>query len=75
MKQRFTGPTFNEFVVELPRPWPEVDAALRGKGIVGGLGLEPVYPECRNAILVCITELRTKDEIDRLARTLEEVLS
>jgi glycine dehydrogenase subunit 1 len=75
VKQRFTGPTFNEFVVELPKPWPAVDAALREKGIVGGLGLESVYPEVKNAILVCITELRTKDEIDRLARTLEEVLS
>jgi glycine dehydrogenase subunit 1 len=75
VKKRFTGPAFNEFVVELVKPWAAVDAALRAKGIVGGYGLGTEYPETGNAALVCVTEMRTKDEIDRLARTLQEVLS
>ncbi|MGB8958875.1 MAG: glycine dehydrogenase, partial [Candidatus Aminicenantales bacterium] len=75
VKRTFTGPVFNEFAVELTKPWPAVDAALRAKGIVGGYGLEADYPGIGNAALVCVTELRTKDEIDRLARTLQEVLS
>jgi glycine dehydrogenase subunit 1 len=75
VKRTFTGPVFNEFAVELPKPWPAVDAALRAKGIVGGYGLGIDYPGIGNAALVCVTELRTKDEIDRLARTLQEVLS
>ena len=49
--------------------------ALRAKGLIGGFGLEPAYPELKNAVLVCVTELRTKDQIDRLARALQEVLS
>jgi glycine dehydrogenase subunit 1 len=75
VKRRFTGPVFNEFVAELPKPWAAVDAGLRAKGIIGGYGLEPAYPELKNAVLVAVTELRTKDEIDLLARALREVLS
>jgi glycine dehydrogenase subunit 1 len=75
VKKKFTGPVFNEFVVELPKPWAAVDSALRGKGIVAGYGLAAEYPGIGNAAVVCVTELRTKDDIDRLARTLEEVLS
>jgi len=75
VKKKFTGPVFNEFVLELPRPWAAVDAGLRAKGIVGGYGLEADYPGIGNAALVCVTELRTKDEIDRLVRALQEVVS
>jgi glycine dehydrogenase subunit 1 len=75
VKKIFTGPVFNEFAVALPKPWPVVDAALKAKGLIGGYGLEPAYPELRNAALVCVTEMRTKDQIDRLAQALEEVLS
>ncbi|HMA53980.1 MAG TPA: aminomethyl-transferring glycine dehydrogenase subunit GcvPA [Acidobacteriota bacterium] len=75
VKRKFTGPVFNEFAIEIPKPWPAVDAALRAKGIVGGYGLGAEFPEAGDAVLVCVTEMRTKDEIDRLARTLQEVLS
>ncbi len=75
VKRRFSGPVFNEFVVELPKPWPAVEASLRAKGIIGGYGLEAAYPELKGAALVTVTEMRTKDQIDRLARSLQEVLS
>jgi len=75
VKKRFTGPVFNEFVVALPKPWPAVDAKLKAKGLIGGYGLAPAYPELENAALVCVTEMRTKDEIDQLAGALQEVLS
>jgi glycine dehydrogenase subunit 1 len=48
---------------------------LRDKGILGGFGLGAAYPELKNAVLVAVTELRTKDQIDRLALALREVLS
>ncbi len=75
VKKRFSGPVFNEFVVDLPKPWAAVDAGLREKGLLGGFGLGSAYPGLENAVLVAVTELRTKDEIDRLARALQEVLS
>ena len=75
VKLKFTGPVFNEFVVGLPKPWPAIDAGLRAKGLIGGYGLGADYSEMGNAALVCVTELRTKDDIDRLARALQEVVS
>ncbi|MCX6573014.1 MAG: aminomethyl-transferring glycine dehydrogenase subunit GcvPA [Candidatus Aminicenantes bacterium] len=75
VKKRFSGPVFNEFVIDLPKPWAAVDAGLREKGLLGGFGLGSAYPELKNAVLVAVTELRTKDQIDRLARALQEVLS
>jgi glycine dehydrogenase subunit 1 len=75
VRKKFSGPVFNEFVVELAKPWPAVDAGLRGQGLIGGYGLEPAYPELKNCALVCVTEMKTKDQIDRLAQALQEVLS
>jgi glycine dehydrogenase subunit 1 len=73
-RKRFAGPVFNEFVVEFSKPWPAVDTALRTKGILAGLPLERDYPELSNTALICVTELRSKEEIDRLAQALKEVL-
>jgi glycine dehydrogenase subunit 1 len=75
VNKRFSGPVFNEFVIDLPKPWAAVDAGLREKGLLGGFGLGSAYPELKNAVLVAVTELRTKDQIDTLARALQEVLS
>jgi glycine dehydrogenase subunit 1 len=75
VKRVFSGPPFHEFVLEFPKPWAKVEAALRAKGILGGLGLQGAYPEFPNAALVCITELKRKGDIDRLGRAVKEALS
>jgi glycine dehydrogenase subunit 1 len=75
VRRRFSGPCFNEFVVELPKPWGIVDAAAREKGILCGLGLEGTFPELRNSALICVTELKRKEDIDRLGRAVQEALS
>ena len=69
-----TGPTFNEFVVRLPKPSDGVVAQLIGKGFAAGVPLGRYYPGMENDLLVTVTEKRTKDEIDRLARELEAAL-
>jgi glycine dehydrogenase subunit 1 len=59
------APTFNEFVVSVP----DADAALGralDAGIVGGLDLAPYAPEFGSSLLVCVTELATRDAIDKL---------
>jgi glycine dehydrogenase subunit 1 len=73
-KLRFRGRFFNEFVLELPKDAAAVNAALKAQGIIGGLALKDIYPELGNCVLVCVTEVHTKDEIDRLAVRLEEAL-
>lgn len=67
------GPFFKEFVVRCPRPASEVNAALREQGIVGGYDLALDYPRLGDAMLLCVTEMNNKAEIDRLVQTLATV--
>ena len=60
----FDGPCFNEFVVKLHRSYDEVAKALLEKGIIAGYHLGKIDPALENHMLVCVTELRTKEEID-----------
>lgn len=66
----FDQPIFNEFVVKLDKPIYEVNKQLLEKGIIGGYDLGKVYPELENHMLVAVTELRTKEEIDTLVKEL-----
>lgn len=75
VRKKFSGPHFNEFVLEFSKPWARVDAAMRDKGILCGLGLERAYGELPNCALVCVTELKRKDDIDRLGRAVREAFS
>lgn len=67
----FDGPSFNEFVVKLSRPIQEINKTLLNKGIIGGYDLGRVYPNLTNHMLVAVTELRTKEEIDLFISELE----
>lgn len=66
----FEGPSFNEFVIKLAKPVKEVNQALLTKGIIGGYDLGRDYPELANHMLIAVTELRTKEEIDTFAKEL-----
>lgn len=66
----FGAPFFKEFVIRLNRPVEAVNRSLRDKGIIGGLDLGRYFPGMGNAMLVCVTEKRTKQEIDRLVAEL-----
>ena len=68
----FDGPSFNEFVVKLPASYEKVNKALFDQGIIGGFDLGRDYPELKDHMLVAVTELRTKEEIDALAEELGE---
>ena len=67
----FEGPTFHEFVVRTPRPPEEINAALRARGIIGGAPLGRWYPDLADGWLLCVTEQRTREQIDRLVDVLE----
>lgn len=60
----FEGPIFNEFVVKFSKPVKEVNQQLIAKNIIGGYDLGRDFPELANHMLVAVTELRTKEEID-----------
>jgi glycine dehydrogenase subunit 1 len=65
--------TFKEFAVRVGRPADEVVAAAREHGVNPGYALRRDYPGTEDALLVCVTEKRTPQEIDRLAEVLAEV--
>jgi glycine dehydrogenase subunit 1 len=68
-------PFFKEFVVRCPKPPGEINEALLERGIIGGYDLECDYPHLGNSMLLCVTEMNTREEIDRLVEALEEVTS
>ena len=61
---------FQEFVVECPSPPSELNEKLLGYKIIGGLDITAQVP---NGMLVCATEVNTRDEIERLAGALAEI--
>jgi glycine dehydrogenase subunit 1 len=67
------GPFFKEFVVQCPRPAAEINAALAERGIVGGYDLSRDYPQLQNAMLLCVTEMNSKGEIDELVEAFENI--
>ncbi|MFD1736518.1 aminomethyl-transferring glycine dehydrogenase subunit GcvPA [Bacillus salitolerans] len=66
----YTGPFFNEFVIELPIPAKNANLQLAEKGFIGGYDLSRDYSDLENHMLIAITELRTKEEIDQFVKEL-----
>jgi glycine dehydrogenase subunit 1 len=68
----FDSPFFDEFVLNLPVPVAQLQLQFAQAGIIGGYPLDQCYPELDNAMLFCVTETRTKAEIDLLATVVKE---
>jgi glycine cleavage system P protein (glycine dehydrogenase) subunit 1 len=72
VKLAFERPRFHEAVLLLDRPVAPVLAELARRGIVGGFDLSNDYPELGNALLVCATETRSTEDIQKYADALGE---
>jgi glycine dehydrogenase subunit 1 len=69
------GKVFGEFVLELPKNAAEVRDALLEHQILAGLPLGDFYAGQENSLLVAVTELRDKAQIDGYVSALKEVLA
>lgn len=67
-----TAPFFNEFMVKLNSPIKEVNQKLLDKGFVGGFDVSSAIGK-ENITLICVTEKRTKEEMDQFVEALVEV--
>lgn len=66
----FSGPFFREFVLRCPLPPAEVNRRLLERGIIGGLG---VGDRVKKGLLLCVTEMNSRDEIDALVAALAQL--
>jgi glycine dehydrogenase subunit 1 len=66
------APFFKEFPVRLPRPAAEVRDAMLERGYLAGV---PLPDADGHALLIAVTERRTREQIDGLAMALKEVLA
>lgn len=75
VKRLFSSPYFHEAVLQLEQASSkQVLAQLLAHNIIGGYDLSEFYPELDNAFLVCATEIKTPQDIEYYAKTLEKVL-
>ena len=74
VKLAFDGARFHEVVLQLDRPAAGVLAEMEAAGILGGYDLSRDYPELGAAILVCATETKTAEDIERWAAALGEAI-
>jgi glycine dehydrogenase subunit 1 len=68
-------PFFKEFVVRCPRPVSFVNEILLDRyGIIGGYDLGNDYPALKDCMLLCVTEMNSRPQIEMLAEALGEVV-
>jgi glycine dehydrogenase subunit 1 len=63
----FEEPFFKEFVISCPQAPSKINEVLLHEKIISGLDISHMID---NAILFCVTEMNTKEEIDRLVEIL-----
>lgn len=74
---RFPTPFFKEFVVDFSRTGrtvAEINRALLDHGIFGGKDLSEDFPALGQCAMYCVTEIHTKEDLDRLRDTLCAIL-
>jgi len=65
---------FNEFVLKGPVSAAEINRAIDASGMIGGFEIGRWYPELGpNGLMLAFTETTTKDQIDRLVRTVSSL--
>jgi glycine dehydrogenase subunit 1 len=66
-------PFFHEFMVCCPQPVEQINAHLLDHGILGGYDLGKDYPALKENMLVAVTEMNTKEDIDIFVEVLREM--
>lgn len=73
----FSAAHFNEFLVNFDgtgKTVAEINQALLTHGILGGKDISGEFPQFGESALYCVTEVHSKEDVDRLAEALEEIL-
>ncbi len=71
----FNAPMYNEFIVRTPIPARDILADLEHEKILGGVPLGDFYPGHDNDFLVAVTELHSREHLDRYAAVVSAAIS
>jgi len=71
----FNGPHFHETALRLDLPVASVLGALAEQGILGGFDLGAACPDLGNSLLVCATETKTEEDIDKYVAAFGNILA
>jgi glycine dehydrogenase subunit 1 len=75
VKRTFSSPFFHEAVLRLPKSATQVLDNLKAQGVLGGLLLEDRYSELDNSLLICATETKTVDDLDKYVKLFQQALA
>ncbi len=72
----FDKPFFNEFAIKFSGNCEikDINKRLFEAGIIGGLDISRFYPDIHNAMLLCVTETKSKGDIDKLVNTISNII-
>lgn len=70
---KFKQPFFKEFLIQCPGDPEEINKRLLERKIIGGLSVSKFYSELKDCMLMCVTEMRTKEQIDRFVDVLAKI--
>src|SRR3989440_5258651 len=71
----FGAPFYDEFALKAPVPVQKLQQHFAQAGIIGGYDLSLDYPAMENCLLFCVTETRTKADIDHLVASLSDAIN
>jgi glycine dehydrogenase subunit 1 len=75
VRRAFSGPFFNEFVVEFPRSVKMINAELLKHKIIGPLPIGSYFSDLTKRGLFCVTETVSRAEIERMVEAVREILA
>ncbi len=75
LKPYFQSENFHEVVVCLPVAADTVISKMAQKGYAAGFAIEQFYPDLKNALLICVTETKTDEDIIEYVKCLSESLN
>jgi glycine dehydrogenase subunit 1 len=64
-------PFFNEFALYLDKDAAQLKKELHKNKILGPLAISSFYPSLKGSYLFAVTETRTKDDLNRLIRSID----
>ncbi len=74
VKRRFSAAYFHEVVIQLNQPAAPVLEKLAKAGYLGGFSLATDYAELGDALVVCVTETKSDEEINQFAHAFAQAL-